>query len=688
VLKVLEEHHVVPDVIVGTSMGSIVGGLYAAGYSTREIEGVLREIDWDELFFDKVARKDRSYRRKQDDTPYFIPFKLRFEHRKPYIPSGLLGGQSLELLLRRLVVSATTVDDFDDLPIPFRAVAMDLSTSEAVVLGSGNLADAIRASMSVPGAFPPVEIDGRQLVDGGSAANLPIRVAQDLGAESIIAVNISTPLNTETKDRTFLEVLNQLTAFLTSGSVQEDIRRLRPGDVLIQPDLGDINFKSFDRATEAVAIGEEAANEVVDELVRFSAPPERWTRFVEVHVRHDATALPVEAVEVNASGWVDPRIAEHAIRVPLGQPLDEDKLEHELTRLRGLEWFGMMRYDLEVEDQPSTFLKIDIEPKQFGRANVQVGASVRTDFSGDSGYTLMARYQWLAINRRGGEWVNVVQIGERSLVYSEFHQPLDWGLRWYAKPRIQTARENLSLWFDGMRVTEYRIEGSEAAMNAGRYFGNWGDLQATVFRGMDKGSERIGLTLFPSFDEDTGGVRLQFSVDTRDLALFPRSGTELHARAERDLTSFGASANQTVVDFEWRSFFTVGRSTVSPRADVKSNISGGSTFSSAVFLGGFRRLSGLGDNELVGLRGGVGGVDYAYEMFTLGQGPLSTRVYAGLTLETGNTYLEGDPVTWSSLRPSAAVWVGAASPLGPAYLGWGWTDPDRNRFYLILGERF
>jgi NTE family protein len=189
VLRVLEELHIAPDLIVGTSMGSIVGGLYAAGWSPDDIEELVQIIKWDEVFTDRVARKDRSFRRKQDDRPVMIQGRLHFNGFKPVLPSGVIHAQRLELLLRTVEALSVTSSDFDRLPIPFRAVAADIATGEPVVLDSGSLATALRASMSIPGAFPPVQYEGLDLVDGGIAANLPIGVAKDLGATRIIAVD-------------------------------------------------------------------------------------------------------------------------------------------------------------------------------------------------------------------------------------------------------------------------------------------------------------------------------------------------------------------------------------------------------------------------------------------------------------------------------------------------------------------
>jgi NTE family protein len=267
VLKVLEELHVVPDMVVGTSMGAVVGGLYAAGWRPDQIEELVRTVDWEGVFTDAVPRRDKSFRRKQDDRPVLIQGRLAFDGLKPALPSGVIRGQKLEILLHTLELLSVQTTDFDDLPIPYRAVAADLTTGEAVALSSGSLATAIRASMSIPGAFPPVKMDNLNLVDGGVAANLPIGIARDLGADEIIAVDISSPLIAEGENfETFASIVRHLNGLLTAGNVARDLELLGPNDLLIRPDLGDITFISFDRVEEAETIGEQAARAVAAEL--------------------------------------------------------------------------------------------------------------------------------------------------------------------------------------------------------------------------------------------------------------------------------------------------------------------------------------------------------------------------------------------------------------------------------------
>ena len=286
VLKVLEELHVAPDIIVGTSMGSLMGGFYASGWSPAELEHLLQETDWDQLFSDKPLRSEKSFRRKQDDFPFLIPLKLRFRGLKPYVPPAAIGGQRLDLYLKSLELRSTSARDFDRLPIPYRAIATDIADGSAVVLGSGSLSRAMRASMAVPGMFPPVEIDGKELVDGGAAANLPIGIALSLGAEAIIAVDISSELAQQEELQSLFSILGQQFSFLIVGNRIADEKLLQPGDVLIRPDLGGLPFNAFARAVEAISPGEAAARAATEQLRRFALPDDEWARFTSAHARH------------------------------------------------------------------------------------------------------------------------------------------------------------------------------------------------------------------------------------------------------------------------------------------------------------------------------------------------------------------------------------------------------------------
>jgi len=310
VIRTLEELQIAPDMVIGTSMGSIIGGLYAAGWSADDMQELVEAIDWENVFTDRIDRIDRSFRRKQDDRPVMIQGRLHFDGTKPVLPSGVIDGQRLELILRFVEALSPATTDFDDLPIPFRAVAADIATGEAVVIDSGSLATALRASMSVPGVLPPVTIDGRSLVDGGIAANLPVGIARELGAQSIIAVDISSPLLEEEGEEfeTFMKVFTHLNSLLTVENRDRDIARLGLDDVLIRPDLGDISFVSFDKAREAAVIGEAAARLRIDELRPFASSQERWAEFQARPRAHALAPLQIDRIRLENTSNVDDRL--------------------------------------------------------------------------------------------------------------------------------------------------------------------------------------------------------------------------------------------------------------------------------------------------------------------------------------------------------------------------------------------
>ncbi len=687
VLKVLEELHVPVDLIVGTSMGSIIGGLYASGWSAKEIESLLTDTDFSTVLVDRPERDDKSFRRKQDDLQFLIPLKLRFKGLKPYIPPAALGGQRLELLLRTLEIDSTDERDFDQFPIPYRAVAADLVTGEAVVLGKGSLAAAMRASMSVAGAFAPEVIDGRKLVDGGAAANLPVGIAQSLGAGPIVAVDITSPLNTEQELGSLFSVLDQMTGFLTVGNRVEDLKRLGPGDVLIQPQLGDIGFADFKRAAEATGLGEAAARAVIDRLRGFAVSESEYAAFQARHHRRPIEAVVPAEVRLENTSWVSDEVVRRRIHVPAGQPLDLNLLRSDLLRLHALEYFGTIRQNFEPADGRGV-LTLRTPLKPYGRNSLQFGLNFRDDFQGNAGYTLAVRHQALAVNRRGGEWQNVGQLGDTTLLSTEFYQPLDVGMNWFVDPAAGIRKQSRSIFVDGEPVSEYRISTSEERLDAGRVLGRWGEMRLGAFHSNTTADLRIGVPQFPDTTEKDGGLRLGFRVDTREDVVFPQHGLEIDAGYSESLESFGATSDHRVATLRIADPSSIGRNTFVPGLEVGTLISGPPSVGNFFSLGGLLRLSGLGDDELVGTRYGLATLTYYRELAGFSLGTLGPKLYAGMSLEGGNTYLTGEPVTLDSLRFSGSVFVGARSPLGPVYLGYGLAEGGRRRIYLNIGARF
>ena len=688
VLKVMEEMHIPVDMVVGTSIGSIIGGLYAAGWSAERIEQLLLKTDMRQIFLDHVPREDKSFRRKQDDSVFLIPTRLRFKGWVPYVPAGVLGGQRLELFLKTLEIESTGVTDFDELPIPYRAVAVDLSDGHAVVLDHGSLATAMRASMAIPGVFAPVELDGMKLVDGGVAANLPVGIAEELGAQSIIAVDITTPLAPQEELASLFSIFNQMTGFLTVANRLEDIKKLRPGDVLITPDLGDLGIADFQHAGQGITAGEIAARKMADQLKRFSVSEEEYAQFQARHHTRPLSDTIVDKVTLDNTSKVADRVVLERLPNLVGKPLEGSAYQKDIMGLYGLDYFGTIR--TEFQRTPGVGeLTLHTPVKPYGRNSLQFSIGFQNDFKGDSSYSFAIRHLLLAANRLGGEWENTVQLGTATYFASQFYQPVSYSMRWFVAPKVSIRRTPVTLRDDeGNALAEYRIGTAVGEVDFGRIFGEWGEIRVGPFWGSEEGDLHVGSPLFPDYKQKDGGVQVAFQVDTRDSSVFPQKGLSVLATSYESVNAMGADVDRNQSYFFGTGAWTFHRNTLAPLVEGGTTPQGTETLGTSFYLGGAGRLSGLYPQQLVGPKMLFARLLYYRELTKIDLGALSSAVYAGATVEAGNVYAQDDAVSLDTFRHGGSIFVGAKTPIGPLYVGYGFADGGDNLFYLVIGERF
>ncbi len=329
VLKVLEENHIPIDYIVGTSMGAIVGGLYSSGMSPKEMEEVFKSADWDDLFTDRLSEEELSFRNKGDRRK-FIDLEVGFKNGKVVFPKGIISGHKLSFLLKSMILPATSVEDFDLLHIPFRAIATDIETGETVVLKSGDLAEAIRASMSIPGVFTPVEINGCVLVDGGAVNNLPIDIAREMGADIIIAVDVGTPLAKRDELNSALDITMQVIGIMAHQNVERQLSQIQKKDILIRPDLGDIATMDFAKVEEVIPLGEEKAQEFTKELEQYSLSKDRYKGFLDSQRRDELEDVRIDFVKVKEPTRVATQAVEERIKTKPHSTLSTETLKKDL----------------------------------------------------------------------------------------------------------------------------------------------------------------------------------------------------------------------------------------------------------------------------------------------------------------------------------------------------------------------
>ncbi|HEV2268822.1 MAG TPA: patatin-like phospholipase family protein [Steroidobacteraceae bacterium] len=694
VLKVLEKLHVPIDAIAGTSMGAVVGGLYASGLSPEQIEATLRSINWQEAFRDRPPREDLTLRRKQEDENFLVKFPFGIKGGRPVLPMGLIEGQSLTEVLRRLTLPVARITSFDDLPTPFRAVATDLETGQEVVIGSGDLTSAMRASLSAPGVFAPVERGGRMLIDGGVADNMPVDVARAMGVDVLIVVDVGFPLLPRNKLTSVAAISNQMLAILMRRKSQQELAHLGPHDILIRPALCDTSSFDFGDVHRLLGAGAAAAWQVRDRLGALAVSPERYQSYEQ---RREAPRLPpprIDFVKVQTGAATDSQSVEELFHDMIGKKLNPDVVGRRITTLYGQG--GLDTLDYRVVPQGDEYgLLIDARGNSIGPNYVRFGLSLQDDFQGDSTYDAAMRYVMSEITPTGGEWVTDGQIGQTSLLSTEVFLPFSHFSGWFVMPHTSIEARNLPFLIGQSERAQYRVDTFDYGVDFGKQFSNWGEIRTGVYREEDRSRLTIGDpedTELPFPPHQQFGSRSYFTrltYDTLDDINFPHFGEQatLQWTGERYVAGGQPHLNQVTFDLlaahTWRD-----RNTVSLSMSGGSDLERPTNLLMEFPLGGFLDLSGLKRYSLWGPHYGIGRLLFYRQVDRGGPGYFDVPIYLGLSLEAGNTWQNMSDAKFTSLHKDASVFLGFDTLVGPVYVGSGFDDHGDQSFYLFLGRTF
>lgn len=682
VLKVLEELRIPIDCVAGASMGSIVGGLYASGLSAEQIEREILAMDWSDLFQDYPSRAERSFRRKRDDEIYVIKVKPGYNNGKVELPLAYIRGQKFDLTLNRMTLPLSETKDFDLMPIPFRAVATDIETGQEVVLSAGSLAKSIRASMAVPAAFDPVEIDGRLLVDGGLANNVPVSVAREMGAEVFIVVDVGSGLYSRDEITNALDITGQLANFLFTLNTEPQLKTLGPRDILIRPQLGDIAGNSFDRASDAIPIGERAAREAIDALKQYSLSAEDYARHVAARRRPDADIPVVEFVRTDNRSAVADEVITSRISAKTGQPLDVAQLEKDVGHVYGLDIFESVRYDV-VREGGETGLLISTREKGWGPAFMQFGLKSSSDMNGDSTFDLGLLYSRGAVNSLNGEWRTGVQIGDEPALFTEIYQPLDPRSRFFVSGTAGYQGRRVNVFDDaGDNVARYQLSLYQLELGAGREFGTWGEGRLGYRRASGSAEVRVGAPS-PDVDLDRGEIFLRLSDDKLDNFNFPRTGHYGKVEWIVARKGLGSRSDYDQVRLNYSQAFSWGSNTLIGGLVGATTLDEDAPLEGVFQIGGLFRLSGLQENQLSGQHAGLLGLVYLRRL----QHSRFLQSFIGGSLEAGNVWQDEADVSLDNTIIAGSVFLGLDTVIGPVYLGYGRTDTSESSIYIHIGPR-
>ena len=683
VIKVLEELHVPVDYIAGTSMGSLVGGAYASGMSSEEMARYVEGLDWNKVFSDLPPREDQSVYLKRLNAENLWPLVLGIGRGGVTLPRGALAGQQLGFALNKLAAGGVGVENFNDLEIPFRAVATNALTGQMVVFDRGNLADAMRASMSVPGAFAPAQIGNELYLDGGLVRNLPVDVVRRMGADVVIAVNLQSPLATRDQLNNALTITVQMIDILMQQNVEATLATLTDEDVLIKPDLNGFGSSSFDQAAKLIPIGEKAARAMADQLKRYSLPAEEYFAVRAEQRARYRKPPPIDKVEVDTARlkYVNPKAVEARLRPPKGEPFDMDALTRNIDTLYGTGDFELITYDFEDQGAERVLVVHPVE-RATAPDYLRLGLQVATDFKGDNNFVLLANYTMTWVDSLGAQWRNDIGLGSPAFLRSEFYQPLTLSGPWFVAPSVFVGRQVVNF-FDGDNIAAQVREGRLiAAFDVGATIEPTAQVRAGIYTGKLNASPTVAVPGLSTTDAGLGGYQFSASYDTRDNVGFPHQGTYVRAGLTLARTGLGSALNYQKADLNWLSAWSFGHNTITASLRGGSGYDGDLPFYELYSIGGFLNLSGYRTDQLQGQSIALGRLMYYNRFASLG---LVGNVYAGFSLEAGNVYGSFLGTAPSGLQYAGSIFLGADTIIGPAYFAYGHAQEGNSAFYFYIG---
>ncbi|HCG6158094.1 patatin-like phospholipase family protein [Vibrio parahaemolyticus] len=712
VLKALEEMHIPVDIITGTSMGAYVGGLSATGMSADEIESFIYSVDWNSGYRDRVDRSQRRVRDKEYEDRYQITTDLGLRFGEVRAPTGVVQGQNMLRVLRETTGNLGRFDSFDELAIPYRSVATDILELDEVVIGNGYLVDAMMASMSVPGALPPYKLNGHMLVDGGVVNNMPVDVARAMGADVVIAVDISTDYKTEDDFTGLFTVADQLSNYLVRRSTQQQVETLQEHDVYIRPNVGQMETVEFDKMPWAFQSGYDITKEMESKLAGLRLSNAEYQKYIdhkqEVRKKlvYGDDRLVDEIVIVNNTHYSDVLLT-NRLELETGRKIETAEIEKAVENLYALDRFELITYHFEEVDG-SNLLVFDVNEKSWGPNYLNFRFFLEDDFDTDSQYGIGMSTNFTNLNSHGAEMALNVEMGTDKLIEAELYSPVLSSQEFFVAGKVAYSSEgrNLPVSDDDSSLSSvndflpvsYTEFVSEIAIG----------IQPTLWQELRLGgrysSGSIELSTLASvgnLDFERRGLFANYRLDTLDDFAFPTRGllVDLEYLVSHDTSpeEIGQSKPKDIVedtvyeiDARFKGAMSYQRHTLVGQAEYSFVQSKNSSITlDPRELGGFLHLSGIPRNSLIGQNLFFSSLVYRYKWFDNDFGLFEAPVYVGASLEHGGTWSDNDlKLNEAPLYNAASIFFGVDSPIGPIMLAYGRTEQDMEAVYLIVGTSF
>lgn len=703
ILKVLEEKRIPVDIIVGTSMGSYVAGMYAMGLSAEEVERTTLAIDWNKGYQDKVGRDELSLRKKQQSEKYQLRTDIGVNGDAVQFPDGFFQGQSMASLLRHATSNLPAQKSFDDLPIPYRAVATDMETVTPFVLEGGSLAKAMQASMSIPGALKPVEWEGHILADGGTVNNMPVDVAKGMGADVVIAVDIGARLRTRESLKSGLAMIDQLTTYMTQVGTDKQRALLGPQDILLTPEFGNMGIADFSLMPEGIKQGEAVANRAAAQLDALSLSPKEYAvyRNQKLSRRAERSGQPayyIDKVEILNKSRLSDETVRAMLKVKPDKIQTNESLEAGIRRLYALESFDRITYEVEERDGENV-LVVDASEKNWGPGYLNFQFGFSDDFESSSNYNVGMSYTLTNLNEWGAEWLTEASLGTAKHLKTDFYSPLEPSQTFYSEASLAYDKTQRRIFIpeDPNGANDVSYIDSEYSFTSADLAVGWNRQPwSRLSLGLEGKVGSIDIRNVKGADTDASswGPYVRFEHDTLDSRYFPYQGVYWNIKGGYSTVRLD-DVDEINDRYEGINYHLA---MIKPwswdRHSLNLLLEGGGSTSQEEYplfvqdLGGLFRMSGFQRYQLSGRYSLFGGLRYIYRVVDNDFGALRAPLYLGGSLEQGGVWDKGEDISIESSFTGGSVYVGIESFLGPIFLGYGMAEGGNNMFYLQLGTTF
>ena len=712
VIEWLEENHVPVDYIAGTSMGGLIGGMYAMGYSPKEIRDTVALIDWDAVLYDRIDYGDLPFRRKQDRRAY--PSTLAFGLRKGFrLPEGFNAGHRVGLILDNITRDYSNLQSFDDLPIPFRCVGVNMATGEKDVFGNkngnypdkeavlkeGSLSQALRSTMSLPGFFSPVRDGKKKLyIDGGVLDNLPVEVVQEMGADIVIAVHLDKGSFDPAKDISLLDVVFRSIDVVVSSNEKSSLKKLNKDGSDLEIDVAVTKFKSndYDKHQQLRDQGLLAAQENLKRLQALELNAQDWEDYERSKAQRNLRKLTPMTPVAQEIAMDDP-VLEKQVRRGIsdykGRPFEEkqvDRLEGELNRIVGAGKFERLGFRVVRHDgQPD--LIITAAKRDVTVDVIPVVAIDGSDYRSPI-FTLGARITLFDLGGLGSEWRTDALLGSQYGLTSEYYRPVRPFSHWFVAPQLTAETLPFDIYSRLTHIAGYQLRTLSGTFDLGYNFSRDAQLRIGYEGGTIKLSRTIGATVFPFSSSRIGTTSLKFSLDKLKFALHkleapvvPRDGVELLSKFQWHDGWLGSTHHFPTAESELGLFKSVNRDgSLYVKAAAGSTLGFTNDGLPSFSLGSPLRLAAYGTNELLTNQFFYGRTGYVHRVFT-SESVFGGGIYVTGSYEVGKTYgVAGAPF----LPMDATAGVILDYAVGPIFLGGSVGESGHRKLFFYLGRLF